>query len=188
MKILQKRSALRLWAAGLVALLGGIPFLPAGAADNATASATAVVLTPIGVTKNTDMVFGNLVAGNGDVTVSTNGTRTKSGGTVALLSSGATPAAARFDVTGTGTATFAIDYTGSTAVLTSGGDTMAIAWISEVVATSGGATGATAPGTAATGTLTAGAAFIFVGGVLTVGAAQAPGTYTGTVQVTVAYN
>ena len=41
---------------------------------------------------------------------------------------------------------------------------------------------------ATTGTLTSGAAFIFVGAKLTVGASQAAGTYTGIVKVTVAYN
>lgn len=68
-------------------LLGALSFLLAGlatlrlaqAADNA--SATAVVLQPIAVTKSADLVFGNVVAGNGVVTLATDGTRSKSGTT-----------------------------------------------------------------------------------------------------------
>ncbi|MDI4631618.1 DUF4402 domain-containing protein [Pelomonas sp. V22] len=187
MKMLQQRPLLRRTAAALLASLGGLTAIPAGAADNATASATAVVLIPIAVSKFADMVFGNLVAGNDDVTISTSGARTKSG-TTGLPSGGSAPAAARFDVTGSGAATFSIDYTGSDSVLTSGSDTMAIAWISEAVATSGGATGKTTTTTDATGTLSSGAAYIFVGAKLTVGSTQPAGTYTGSVKVTVAYN
>lgn len=160
---------------------------PALAADNATANATAVVLQPIAVSKNNDLVFGNVVAGNGNVTVATDGTRTKTGTTV-LPTGGSSPAAARFDVTGTGANTFSIDYTGSDSVLTSGSDTMAIDWITESVTTTS-PTGKTDPTTdATTGTLASGAAYIYVGAKLTVGGAQPAGTYTGIVKVTVAYN
>jgi hypothetical protein len=158
----------------------------AQAADNASASATAEVLQPIAITKSADLVFGNVVAGNGVVTVATDGTRTKAGATA--LPTGVTAVAARFDVTGSGNNTFAIDYTGSDTVLTDGGNTMAVNWITEAVgtATPTGKTDETTDAT--TGTLNAGAAYIYVGGKLTVGGAQAAGTYTGTVQVTVAYN
>ncbi len=164
----------------------GLP-LGAGAADNATASATAVVLQPIAVSKFADLVFGNVVAGNGNVTVATDGSRTKTG-TAVLPTGGSSPAAARFDVTGTGANSFSIDYTGSDTVLTSGSDTMAIDWITEAVTTTT-PTGKTDPNTdATTGTLASGAAYIYVGAKLTVGATQAAGTYTGIVKVTVAYN
>ncbi len=165
-----------------------IAFSPATlAADNATASATAVVLTPMAVSKSTDLVFGNVVAGNGVVTVATDGTRTRAG-TAVLPTGGSTPTAARFDVTGTGANTFSIDYTGSDTVLTSGSDTMAIDWITEAVTTTT-PTGKTDGSTdAATGTLASGAAYIYVGAALTVGASQPAGTYTGVVKVTVAYN
>lgn len=163
-------------------------FQPSQAANNDTATATAVVLQPIAVTKSADLVFGNVVAGNGDVTVATDGTRTKTGSTV-LPSGGAAPAAARFDVTGTGNNTFSIDYTGSDTTLSDGsGHTMAIDWITEAVGTAS-PTGKTNPATdATTGTLNAGAAYIYVGAVLTVGGAQVAGTYTGIVKVTVDYN
>lgn len=159
----------------------------AQAADTASASATAEVLQPIAVVKGADLVFGNLVAGNGDVTVATDGARTKTGGTV-LPTGGSAATAARFDVSGTGNNGFSIDYTGSDSVLTSGSDTMAIDWITEVAATQTptGKTDATTDATS--GTLTSGAAYIYVGGKLTVDANQPAGTYTGTVQVTLAYN
>ncbi|WP_457323369.1 DUF4402 domain-containing protein [Roseateles sp. P5_E11] len=176
-----------LLALSALVLLGAAGMRGVQAADNATASATAVVLQPIAVTKSADLVFGNLVAGNGVVTLATDGTRTKSG--TAVLPTGVAPVAARFDVTGAGTNTFSIDYTGSDTVLTdASANTMAIDWITEAVATAT-ATGKTDETTdATTGTLAAGAAYIFVGGKLTVGAAQAAGTYTGIVKVTVAYN
>jgi hypothetical protein len=161
---------------------------PALSADNATASATAVVLTPMAVSKNADLVFGSVVAGNGVVTVATDGTRTRAG-TAVLPTGGSTPAAARFDVTGTGASTFSIDYTGSDTTLSDGASgTMAIDWITEAVTTTtptGKIDGST---DAATGTLASGAAYIYVGAALTVGAAQTAGTYTGNVKVTVAYN
>lgn len=176
-----------LLALSTLVLLGAAGIRAVQAADNATASATAVVLQPIAVTKSADLVFGNVVAGNGVVTVATDGARTKSG--TAVLPSGVTAAAARFDVTGTGANTFSIDYTGSDSVLTdASSNTMAVDWITEAVATTT-PTGKTDETTdATTGTLTSGAAYIFVGGKLTVGSSQAAGTYTGVVKVTVAYN
>lgn len=180
-------DARSLLALGALVLLGAAGTRTVQAADNATASATAVVLQPIAVTKSADLVFGNVVAGNGDVTVATDGARTKTGTTV--LPSGVTPAAARFDVTGSGNNTFTIDYTGSDTVLTdASSNTMAVDWITEAVATTS-PTGKTDPSSdATTGTLASGAAYIYVGGKLTVGASQAAGTYTGVVKVTVAYN
>lgn len=171
----------------VLALIGVTGQRSAQAADNATASATAVVLQPIAVTKAADLVFGNVVAGNGDVTVATDGTRTKSGGTA--LPTGVAGVAARFDVTGSGNNTFSIDYTGSDTVLTDGSsNTMAVDWITEALA-SASPTGKTdETSDAATGTLSSGAAYIYVGGKLTVGGAQPAGTYTGVVKVTVAYN
>ncbi|MBI3349286.1 MAG: DUF4402 domain-containing protein [Burkholderiales bacterium] len=177
-----------LLALSVLTLLGLAGMRAAQALDNATASATAVVLQPIAVTKSADIAFGNVVAGNGNVTVATDGTRTKSGTTVLPLF-GSSPTAARFDVTGTGSQTFTIDYTGSDTALSDGAThTMAVDWITEAVTTAT-PTGKTDPSSDATsGTLASGAAYIYVGGVLTVGATQVAGTYTGVVKVTVAYN
>ena len=185
---LKKTSAVPgLLALGTLVLLSAAGMRAVQAADNATASATAVVLQPIAVAKAADLVFGNVVAGNGVVTLATDGTRTKSG--TAALPTGVAGVAARFDVTGSGNNTFSIDYTGSSSVLTSvASDTMNVAWIAEVVATAAPTAYATTGANPATGTLASGTAHIYVGGQLTVASPQPAGTYTGTVQLTVAYN
>ncbi len=154
----------------------------------ATADVSATVLIPLKIVKVTDLAFGNVVGGNGVVTVSTLGARTKAGGAAFVGSS--TPTAASFTVTGEGTSTFGISYTGSSTVLTNttgvGGETMAIGWITEAVATT--ATGATTVAQDSTGTLASGSAKIFSGAALTVDNFQVAGAYTGSLVVTVAYN
>lgn len=178
-----KRTSQYFVAIGLLAA-GGMN--AAMAANNATASATAVVLVPISVVKTTDLSFGRLVAGNGTVTLDTAGARSKSGGTA--LPTGGTSTAALFTVTGDTTNTFGISYTGSSTVLTDGtpADDMAVTFVSEAVGTASPTP--VSSGQAATGTLVAGNAYIYVGATLAVGAAQPAGTYTGTVAVTVDYN
>lgn len=170
-------------AVGAVAMAGG-----SWAADNDTATATAAVLAPISIAKNIDMAFGNVTGGNGLVTLSTAGVRSKAGAT-ALPTSGSSPAAAKFSVTGTGNNTFSISTTGSSTDLTSGSDTMAITWLVEAQSGATAASGITSAGNnSTTGTLATGAAVIYGGGLLTVGASQAAGSYTGSLVVTVAYN
>ena len=168
------------------ALVLGGPGLAVNAyAATAAGTATATVLAPIAVTKATDLVFGSFAPGaGGTVTVSTSGARTGSG--VILSAVTATPTAARFNVTGTGSATYSIAYTGTATAIASTAtpaDTMAFAHVSDLTA-AGAITG-----TVSSGTLTAGAQSIYVGGVLTVGAAQAAhADYTGAVAVVVEYN
>lgn len=134
----------------------------------ATGTANAQVLAPIAITAGTALNFGTF-AGNAAGTVvltSANG-RSSTGGVI--LAAGAT-AAGTFTVTGSNSATFAVTYPGSFNV-TSGANTMAV----------------TVNG-AATGTLTGTSVTFPVGGVLTVGTAQAAGAYTGTYSMTVEYN
>lgn len=162
-------------------VLGSVAMSGQALAATAQATTAATVITPIGITKAVDIEFGSFAPGaGGTVTVSTSGARTGSG--VVLSAVTATPAAAKFDVTGTGSATYAISYSNTVLTHTNTVDTMALALVSDL--TAGNAT----TGTAATGTLTAGAQSIYVGGVLTVGAAQVAGAYSGTVDVTVEYN
>ncbi|WP_077032772.1 DUF4402 domain-containing protein [Pelomonas sp. KK5] len=160
--------------------------MPVAWAASATANASATVLTPMTITKSTDLNFGELVAGNGVVTLDTAGARTKAGSTA--LPTGGSPTAARFDVTGDANHTFSVDFaTGSSTVLTdASSNTMAVSWFAEVVGTA--APTPVSTGTPTTGTLNSGAAYIYVGGAVTVGASQAAGSYTGTIQVTVNYN
>jgi hypothetical protein len=152
----------------------------AGAASN-TASASATVITPINVTSTGSLAFGKIAASAtpGSITISTSGTRSNSGG----ATGSGTTSAIKFDITGEPSSTYTIDTAATTANLTSGSDTMALALVSDF--TGAGAT----TGAQATGTLDGtGKQSLYVGGTLTVGASQAAGAYTGTVSVAVAYN
>jgi len=151
------------------------------AANTATATANSTVVAPIAVNKAVDLSFGSIAGGAsaGTVTLTPGGTRTVGGGAVAA---GGTPAAAKFDVTGAGNLTYAIDMVGTDSTLTSGSDSMAFAPISDTSAS------AKTSGTVTTGTLSNGAESIYVGGILTVGANQNAGTYTGNIAIAVNYN
>lgn len=170
-------------AIGALVMAGG-----AMAADtnSTSASVTAEVITPLTIAKDTDLVFGNLVAGNGTVTLPTSGVRTKTGDTP-LIVLGSSPTAAKFTVTGQGAQTFAITTTGTSATLTGVGDPMVFTLISESVA-GAGAANAVASGAASTGTLLAGKATIYAGGSVVVAANQAAGSYGGSVAISVDYN
>ena len=164
--------------------LGSIGFGVNSYAVGTSADATATVITPIAITKTANLAFGSFARGaGGTVTVSTSGARTGSG--TILSTVGNTPGAAKFDVTGDGTSTYSITWSGDTALVTGAGgagETMALTRISDL--TAGNATS----GEVTSGTLTAGAQSIYLGGTLTVGAAQVAGAYTGSVTATVEYN
>jgi hypothetical protein len=152
------------------------------AANTATATSTSTVVTPIAIANSANLSFGDIAGGSsaGTVTVSPDGTRGVTGGTVAV---GGTPSAAKFDVTGQAGLTYAIDFSTTSTTLTSGGNTMAFATVSDLTG------GAITSGNVSSGTLSAGGTqTIFVGGTLTVGANQAAGTYNGTINVAVNYN
>jgi hypothetical protein len=169
----QLRTSLKLAFAAALAIS------PSAFAATTQASSSGTVVAPIAITKAADMAFGSFAAASGgSVIVSTSGIRTFGGGVLAM---GGTPAAAKFDVTGEGTATYTISVVGD-ATLISGADTMAF----EVYTDLTGANATT--GTVALGALTAGAQSIVVGGKLTVAGAQPTGTYTGNITATVEYN
>lgn len=177
-----KQNSLKIALASAL-VLGASALTGNAAAANASATASATVVTPIAITKATDLVFGNFYpsATAGTVNVDTNGTRSATGG-VTVAVSGATAAAAKFDVTGQGSATYTITYA-SGVTLTGPGTAMALTQISDLTGAGG------ASGQAATGTLTAGGTqSIYVGGSLAVGANQVAGAYTGNITATVAYN
>jgi len=144
-------------------------------AADATAQATGTVISPITITKIADLVFGSFAAGatSGTVIVPPVGVRTNSGG-VTLI--GTTAAAAKFDVAGEGGLTYSINLEPTALTRSGGTETMNFTAQSDITS-----------GTLA-GTGSSGAQSFFVGGVLTVGAGQAPGTYAGSVKATVAYN
>jgi hypothetical protein len=154
-----------------------------GFAAAETTTATATVIEPIAITKAADLVFGKFAPGaGGTVTVSTSGARTADG--TILSAVGSSPTAAQFDVTGDNDATYSISWSGDIELEDAVSlETMALSNTSDLTA------GNTTSGEVATGTLSAsGAQSIYLGGTLTVGAAQAAGDYAGDVTVTVEYN
>jgi hypothetical protein len=160
-----------------VALSGTSSF----AATSTSASASATVMLPISITKATDLAFGKFIAAGsgGDVTIDTAGARTGTG--VTLVNS--TVGAASFTIGGEPNATYAIDFTGSSATVGNGTDTMALTLISDL--TAGGATS----GSVASGTLDGtGAQTLYVGGKLTVAGTESSGAYSGSIAVAVNYN
>lgn len=141
----------------------------------ASASASAEVLTPIGITKSIDMSFGDLYADNaaiGTVALATDGSRTAGGAVTLGPTAGA---AAVFDVTGIASATYAITLPSTDVTLLSGGNSMIV---NTYIHDAGGAPALGGGGTAS----------FNVGATLNVGIAQAPGVYSANFNVVANYN
>lgn len=150
----------------------------ANAQSTATATATATVITPISISKNADMSFGNLAVQSGTggtVVLAPAGTRTSTSG-VTLPAAAGTVTAADFTVTGSGSSTYSITLPSSvTLTRASGSETMAASSFTS--------------NPSSTGTLSSGTQNFAVGATLTVAAGQVAGTYTsGNFNVTVNYN
>ncbi len=144
----------------------------------ASATASATIVTPIAITKDVDMNFGNLAvnASTGTVVLTPAGTRSATGGVSFLAASPGTVTAASFTVSGLAGATYSITLPSGALTITSGANTMTVdSWTSSPTPT---------------GTLTGGTETLTVGATLNVGASQAAGTYiSGTpFDVTVNYN
>jgi spore coat protein U-like protein len=143
-------------------------------AATATSNVSASIVTAISITKTADMDFADVVASGsaGTVVLSTAGARSITGGATLGNSTGA--AAAAFTVSGDPASTYSISLP-SSATITSTPNTMTVN------------TFTSSP--SGTGTLSGGGTqALTVGATLQVGASQAQGTYTGTFDVTVAYN
>lgn len=139
------------------------------------------LITPLTITETAALHFGSMSvsATPGTAVLSTQGVRTATGGVnlSALLPAHST---ANYNVSGAANATYAITLP-ATITVSSGANNMTIGALLARTA-SAGADGLT-------GTLTAGGIDNFrVGGTLTVPANQPAGQYTGTFNVTVAYN
>jgi Mat/Ecp fimbriae major subunit len=146
----------------------------AAQAASADATATAKILAPVSVTKNTDLDFGTIAVGasGGSAVISVTGARTCSGG---LLCSTGTPSAAGFTIAG---------ETGETV----GISVADIAGDPDVVHLSNGSATMNATLTlSSSGYVLDGTDTFSVGGVLGVAASQAAGTYNGTFRATVNY-
>jgi hypothetical protein len=148
------------------------------AQTSAGANAAATIVTPISISKVTDLNFGNISlnptspGGTVYLAPSAAGTRTPSAG-VSLPSVTGTVSAAKFGVGGEGTSTFSIGIPSSITINGPSSSTMSIVPESSP---------------ASTGTLVGGALDLYVGGTITVGSSQTLGAYTGTFAVTVNYN
>jgi hypothetical protein len=178
----KKMSCRVLIAFGFVASATG-----AMAQSSATANgtATATIVRPITLAAARDLAFGNVVPGAtigtmvltaaSSTAASVTGGVTKPGTQVGTVSS------AQFNVGGEGGFTYTITLPSSAATITSAAsDTMTVdTFTSSIVVTAGALSNALG----AAGTQT-----FYVGGTLNVGINQAPGNYTGTFPVTVAYN
>ncbi|WP_224958821.1 DUF4402 domain-containing protein [Geomonas subterranea] len=145
-------------------------------AATAQANTTATVVLPVTITKTVDLNFGRFMSGasGGTVVVSTGGAQSVTGGVTTTAALGSTAAAAAFTISGEPTSTYAVTFPAQTN-LTGPGAPMTIGTFT----------------TASSGTLnTFGAASetLSVGATLTVGASQASGTYSGTMDVAVNYN
>lgn len=167
---------------GALVMAGG-----AMAQSNQTASsaASAIVIAPLTIAKTGDLNFGNVVAGAalGTVVLLPAGTRSATGGTTFSAGFPGTLSAAKFDLTGEGVYTYAITLPGTVTLsdTVSTPNTMTATGFTVAAGTTGSVSGLI-------GTLAGGLGKLNVGATLNVGAAQVPGTYTGSFDVTVAYN
>ena len=145
-------------------------------------AAAAKIVTPISITQTASLHFGTMAisAGTpGTCVLTTQGTRTQTGG-VNLSVQAPTASNAAYNVSGAVSTTYGITLP-STITVTSGAANMTI---NSLLART-----ASAAANGLTGTLSAAGTDNFtVGGTLNVAAGQATGIYTGTFDVTVAYN
>jgi uncharacterized protein DUF4402 len=157
--------------------IGLLAAATASAQNTATtsANATARIITPISLTKNTDMNFGDVVASGslGTVILSTAAARSTTGG--ASLGSATGVTAGSFAVAGQPSATYAITLPASVTVDDGATHTMTVDTFNSNPSGTGALSGA--------GTQT-----LLVGATLHVGANQVAGSYTGSFNVTVTYN
>jgi len=167
---MRKRFAFALFA--LTLALCAFPALASAA--SATANVSASIVPAISISKDTDMNFADVVAGGsaGTVVLSAAGARSVTGG--ATVGNSAGVAAASFTVSGDPSSTYSITLP-SSATISSGGNNMTV----NTFTSSPSGTGTIGGG---------GTQSLTVGATLQVGANQVQATYTGTFDVTVAYN
>lgn len=170
MKIMKNMKKSIVILAGLFLMIFSANSVMGQNEQDATANAAANIISPMTITKNVDLNFGNIAAGTsaGTVELGTDGGRTETN--VILPSVEGTVSAAEFTVTGLAGSSYDINLP-TTVTITSGANNMTITTFTED----------------ATKTLTAGTETFNVGATLNVGAGQAVGSYEGTFDVTVDY-
>lgn len=137
--------------------------------------ASACIVTPLEITKNVDLVFGNIASGSGIgvVSVATDGTR-NGNGSIVLIENGYTNTAAQFSIIGYASTTFAITLPASVTISNGTSQMTVNNFISDL---------------GATATLNAyGEATLNIGATLNVNPGQEPGLYQGFFEVVLAYN
>lgn len=144
------------------------------------ADANLNIVIPIAIENNTELNFGIIVASGsaGTVRITPTGTRSRTGGATFISSMPGTVSAAQFTVNGMSNATYSLTLPSNTAVRISspGGVDMQVRQFRSSLDSQ-------APKLNSSGTQT-----FTVGATLRVNANQAPGIYTGTFNITVAYN
>jgi hypothetical protein len=137
--------------------------------------ATAHIIQPISINKTDDLKFGNLAAGTaeGSVTISVFGHRTATGGAT-LISAGNVSTAAAFNITGHPDASFTISLPLSITISSADNEMEVDNFVSSL-GTSANLNGS-------------GAENLKVGATLNIKAHQVEGIYTGSFNVTIAYN
>lgn len=150
-----------------------LAFTAGAFAQSATATATAVIVSPIAISRTADMSFGNIIADTdgGTVVLVPAGTRTLNGLTSPSIVG--TVTAASFTVTGLTGATYSITLPANHTI-SSGGNNMVVDTFTS--------------NPSGTGTLTGGTETLNVGATLNVGGAQPAGTYTNAAGFTVTVN
>ena len=145
------------------------------AATSATGTASATIVTPISISKTTDLSFGKISPSGslGTVVIANNGTRSRTGGTV--LVTGGTVSQAVFSISGESGLTYDVTLPTSVTLDDGASNTMTVDNFTTNIATDG---------TEAVGS---GATTMNVGATLNVAANQTAGTYSKTFTVTVAY-
>lgn len=170
------KTILRILPAVLIgAVVYGAPARAQLSSATTSSSVTATVVPAITLTKNVDMDFAKVVSGasGGTVVLSTAGARSATGG--ATLANGTGAAAASFTVGGDPSATYTITLPASVVINDGGSNNMTV----NTFTSNPSGTGALSGG---------GSQTLSVGATLQIGASQPSGTYTGTFNVTVAYN
>ena len=152
-----------------------VAFSTTYAQSTASADASARIVSPLQITKTADLKFGNIAAGPsaGTVDMAISDVRTAAGG-VTLISAGNVSNAAAFDIIGYPDATFTISLPSSISIA-SGANAMQV---DNFVSSLGATSALDALGESA----------LKVGATLNVDANQPVGLYTGSFDVTVAYN
>lgn len=161
-----------------VALVASLALLSVGAVNasgTAGSAAAAEIISALSISNNVGLEFGQIVpsAVIGTVTVSTAGVRTSAGGVT--LGNGMVPAASSFAVTGAASNTYAVTLPTSITLTAAAGAPMTVdTFVSDP--SSAGALSV------------AGAQTLLVGATVHVGVSQVANPYSGTFNVTVAYN